>query len=31
MLYLIWELRSLIILVLAFGMIVGFATHRLGR
>ena len=31
MLYLIWELRSLLVLVLVFGMLVGFVTHRLGR
>lgn len=31
MLYLIWELRSLLVLVLLFGMVVGFAAHRLGR
>ena len=31
MLYLIWEMRSLLALVLIFGIVVGFATHRLGR
>jgi len=31
MLYLIWEMRSLLALVLICGIVVGFATHRLGR
>ena len=31
MLYLIWEIRSLMVLVLVFGIVVGFVTHRLGR
>ncbi len=31
MLYLIWELRGLLGLVLIFGVVVGFAVHRLGR
>ena len=31
MLYLIWEMRSLLALVLIFGIVTGFAAHRLGR
>ncbi len=31
MLYLIWELRSLIALVLVFGVAVGFTTQRMRR
>jgi hypothetical protein len=31
MLYLIWEMRNLIGLILVFGIVVGFAAQRLGR
>ncbi len=31
MLYLLWELRNLVGLVLVLGVLVGVTTHRLGR
>ena len=31
MLYLLWELRNLVGLVLLLGVLVGISAHRLGR